>query len=290
MNITGTLREKLLGFQKNEITEHHIYSKLAQKVKSPENRRILEDIADDELRHYRKWQEYTRHDVEPDRLRIWKYYLISRIFGFTFGLKLLEKDEEDAQDSYGNLRETIPEADAIEKNESEHEMAFLGLLDEERLRYTGSMVLGLNDALMEMTGALAGLTLALRDTKMIALAGSITGIAAALSMGASEYLATKTEKTVKNPVRASLYTIGAYLITIVVLITPYLILKNYYLCLVCALSGAALIIAVFTYYISVAKDTAFNRHFLEMTGVTFAVAAVSFLIGYAVRAFLGVNV
>ncbi|MGZ3607692.1 MAG: VIT1/CCC1 transporter family protein [Syntrophales bacterium] len=140
-------------------------------------------------------------------MKIWKYYLISRVFGFTFGLKLMEKGKENAQDSYGHLRETIPEAEAIAKNESEHEISLLGLLDEERLRYTGSMVLGLNDALMEMTGVLAGLTLALRDTKLIALAGSITGIAAALSMGASEYLATKTEKTSKNPLRASFYTI-----------------------------------------------------------------------------------
>ena len=289
MNISETMRKKLLGFQRNEITEHHIYSKLAHKIKSPENKKILADIADDELRHYRKWREYTGHDAEPDRLRIWKYYLISRIFGFTFGLKLMEKGEESAQDSYGHLRETIPEADAIIRNESEHEMALLGLLDEERLHYTGSMVLGLNDALMEMTGVLAGLTLALRDTKLIALAGSITGIAAALSMGASEYLATKSEKTLKNPLRASLYTIGAYLITILILIAPYLILKNYYFCLGCAFAGAVLIIAVFTYYISVAKDVAFKRHFLEMAGVTSAVAVLSFLIGYMLRAILGVD-
>ena len=57
MNITETMRKKLLGFQRNEITEHHIYRKLAQKVKSPENQKILENIADDELRHYRKWQD-----------------------------------------------------------------------------------------------------------------------------------------------------------------------------------------------------------------------------------------
>jgi hypothetical protein len=112
MNITETMRNKLLTYQRNEITEHHIYSKLAHKIKSPENKKVLADIADDELRHYRKWREYTRHDVEPDGLRIWKYYLINRIFGFTFGLKLMEKGEESAQASYGHLRETIPEADA----------------------------------------------------------------------------------------------------------------------------------------------------------------------------------
>ena len=290
MNITNDVRKRLLVFQKNEITEHHIYSKLAQTVKSPENRRILESIAADELRHYREWREYTQQDVEPDKLKIWKYYLISRIFGFTFGVKLMEAGEEAAQDSYGHLRDKIPEADAIARNENEHETALLGLLDEERLRYTGSMVLGLNDALMELTGVLAGLTLALRDTKLIALTGAITGVAAALSMGASEYLSTKTEETDRSPLRASFYTIGAYIITVLILIFPYLILKNYYLSLVYTLTGAVLIIAVFTYYISVARDLPFKRHFLEMAGLSFAVAAFSFIVGYIMRAFLGVDV
>ena len=80
----------------------------------------------------------------------------------------------------------IPEAKAIILEENQHETGLLQLLGEERLRYTGSMVLGLNDVLVELTGALAGLTLALQDTKLVALTGSITGIAAALSMGASE--------------------------------------------------------------------------------------------------------
>ncbi|HUH66426.1 MAG TPA: VIT1/CCC1 transporter family protein [Syntrophales bacterium] len=290
MNISETILERLLVFQKNEITEHHIYRKLSRKVESPANRKVLEDIAADELSHYRKWREYTGRDIEPNRLKVWIYYFISRIFGFTFGLKLLEKGEKIAQDSYGHLRDAIPEADEIAHNESEHEAALLSLLDEEKLKYTGSMVLGLNDALMELTGVLAGLTLALRDTKLIALAGSITGIAAAMSMGASEYLATKTEETGKNPLRASLYTIGAYAATIVVLILPYLILENYYLCLMCSLAGAALIIAAFTYYISVAKDLPFKRHFMEMAVLSFAVAAISFLIGYAMRLFFGIDV
>jgi VIT1/CCC1 family predicted Fe2+/Mn2+ transporter len=290
MSISEELRQKLLAYQKNEITEHHIYRRLAGIVPSAENRRILEEIANDELRHYGQWQRYTQQDVAPDRLSIWKYYLISRVFGFTFGVKLMERGEEDAQDSYEELREVIPEAKAIIREENQHETALLQLLDEERLRYTGSMVLGLNDALVELTGALAGLTLALQDTNLVALTGSITGIAAALSMGASEYLSTKTEETAKNPVRASIYTGGAYLITVLILILPYLVLTNYYLCLACTLAGAVLIIALFTYYISVARDEPFRRRFLEMAGVSLGVAAFSFLVGFVLRTFLGVDV
>jgi len=290
MNLSEDLRQKLLAFQRNEITEHHIYGQLARTIKSPENRRILEKIAQDELQHYHRWRSYTQQDVAPDSLKVRKYCWISRIFGFTFGVKLMERGEEGAQDTYGQLQGVIPDAEAIAHEEEQHEEALLQMLDEERLRYTGSMVLGLSDALVELTGALAGLTLALRDTKLIALTGSITGIAAALSMSASEYLSTKAEKTVKNPLRASVYTGVAYLITVLLLILPYLLLTNYYLCLACTLVEAVLIIALFNYYISVAKDEPFAKRFLEMAGLSLGVAAFSFLIGFLLRIFLGVDV
>jgi len=290
MTISPDLKKKLLVYQENEITEYHIYQRLAGKVESPENRRVLQEIADDELRHYKEWREYTGQDVKPVKWRVWKYYLISRIFGFTFGVKLMERGEEGAQESYEQLKDTIDEAAAIVRDENAHEDALLEMLDEERLRYTGSIVLGLSDALVELTGALAGLTLALQDTTLIALTGSITGIAAALSMGASEYLSTKTEETTKSPVRASIYTGAAYLFTVLVLILPYLVLDNYYVCLAFTLTAAVLIIAFFSYYISVAKDERFKNRFLEMAGLSLGVAGFSFLVGFLVRAFLGVDV
>lgn len=289
MNISQETREKLLVYQQNEITEHHIYIKLAKSIKPSPNRRVLEEIAKDELQHYRFWRTITQQDVNPDKIKIWIYYLISRIFGFTFGIKLMERGEEDAQKNYEQLREIIPEAAAIAQDENDHENALIDLLDEERLRYIGSIVLGLNDALVELTGVLAGLTLALQDTNLIALTGSITGIAAALSMGASEYLSTKSEETVKNPVRASIYTGCAYVVTVLILILPYLILENFYVSLGLTLASAILIIAFFNYYISVAKDVPFKSRFLEMAGLSLGVAAISFIIGLILRSFVGVD-
>lgn len=287
--LTPETRQKLLTYQENEITEYHIYQKLADAVDSPENSNVLRDIAEDELRHYHDWREYTQQDVEPDRWRIWKYYVISRIFGFTFGIKLMEQGEEDAQANYATIQGEIEAAASIAHEETDHEEALIAMLDEERLRYTGSIVLGLNDALVELTGALAGLTLALQNTDLIALSGSITGVAAALSMGASEYLSTRSEESTKHPVRASLYTGGAYIMTVILLILPYLLLENYFVCLACALIAAVGIIGLFTYYISVAKDEPFWERFLEMAGLSFGVALISFGIGYLIRQALGIE-
>ena len=290
MTISQEVSEELLGYQRDEITEYHIYRRLAQTIKALENRQILERIADDELRHYHQWESYTRQEVKPERFKIWRYYWISRIFGFTFGIKLMERGEQGAQENYDHLRQWIPEAETIAHEENIHEEKLIALLDEEKLRYAGSMVLGLNDALVELTGTLAGLTLAFQNTRLIALSGTITGIAAALSMGASEYLSTKSEETDKNPLKASLYTGAAYIVTVVLLILPYLLFANYYAALAITLAAGVAIIAVFNYYIAIAKDEPFKRRFLEMAGLSLSIAALSFVVGLIVREVFGVEI
>jgi len=277
-------------FQRIEITEHHIYKRLAKSVKDPENSKILNQIADDELKHYEDWKKYTQRDIKPNKWDIWKYYLISRIFGFTFGIKLMEQGEENAQKNYAQLKGKIPDIDQWIHEEEIHEQKLIAMLDEERLRYAGSVVLGLNDALVELTGALAGLTLALQNVKLIALSGLITGIAASLSMAASEYLATRSEETDKHPVRAAIYTGFAYIVTVALLVLPYLLIPNYIIDLIITLTIGVLIIAVFNYYISVAKDESFRARFLEMAGLSLGVAVFSFIIGYFIRLWLGVDI
>jgi VIT1/CCC1 family predicted Fe2+/Mn2+ transporter len=290
MQLSESVRQRVLNFQRTEITEYHIYKRLSKKVSPPENARIIERIAEDELRHYNGWKKYTNQDVEPRWFYVWFYYVISVLFGFTFGIKLMEQGEEAAQENYASVAKDIPEAEKFQHEEDEHEERLINMLDEERLQYAGSIVLGLNDALVELTGALAGLTLALQDVKLIALSGIITGVAASMSMAASEYLSTRSEETNKHPVRAAVYTGIAYITTVALLVLPYLLFDNYILDLVIALVTAVIIIAVFNYYISVAKGESFRARFLEMAGLSLSVATISFIIGFFIRQWLGIEV
>ena len=139
----------------------------------------------------------------------------------------MERGENGAQKTYGSMN-LIPEAATIMDEEHMHEQQLIGMIDEEHLSYMGSVVLGLNDALVELTGVLAGLTLALGDPKLIALTGTVTGIAAALSMASSEYLSTKSEETDKSAGKASFYTGLAYIFTVVILIMPFLLVITSY--------------------------------------------------------------
>jgi VIT1/CCC1 family predicted Fe2+/Mn2+ transporter len=290
MQLSEDIRLKVILFQQTEITEYHIYKRLAKRIKSEENAKILDQIAEDELRHSKGWKEYTKEEVQPRWFFVWFYYIVSMLFGFTFGVKLMEMGEQAAQKNYADVAKVIPEAAIYQHEEDKHEKQLIKMLDEERLQYAGSVVLGLNDALVELTGALAGLTLALQNTNLIALSGLITGIAASLSMAASEYLSTRSEKTSKHPVRAAVYTGIAYITTVTLLILPYLLFDNYYIDLAISLTTAVIIIAVFNYYISVAKGESFRERFIEMAGLSLSVAAFSFVIGYFIRQWLGIEI
>lgn len=280
------IKEKVLQAQKNEITENIIYRRLAGMLKDHQRAAILEGIARDERSHYDFWKTLTHQDVLPDNGKVLFFVLVSRLFGLTFGLKLLEQGEDLAQDVYARIRQIDPQVDRIIGEEGKHENALIDLIDEERLKYVGSVVLGLNDALVELTGALVGFTFALQDTRLVGMVGLITGIAASLSMAASEFLSTREESAGKNPVKAALITGGAYVLTVFLLILPYLIFENIWFCLFCVVAAALSIIGIFTYYISVAKELDFRKRFLEMAGISLGVATINFLIGLVIRQFV----
>jgi len=107
-------------------------------------------------------------------------------------------------------------------------------------------------------------------------------------MAASEYLSTKSEEGEVNPLKASVYTGFAYVITVLFLIFPYLLLSNLYPCLGITVLNAVLVIFIFTFYISIAKDISFKDRFLEMTLISLGIAALTFCIGYVIRIFLNV--
>jgi len=277
------LKEKIIKIQTNEITEQIIYQQLAGMLKDKEQADILKRIAEEELSHYEFFKSLTGESVGPDKFKISFYVFISRVFGLTFGLKLMEKGEDSAQDVYEKLRSVSDQIGKIIQDEETHENQLIDLIDEERLKYVSSVVLGLNDALVELTGALVGFTLALQNTKLVGIVGLITGIAASLSMAASEYLSTKQEKTEKSPLKASIYTGIAYVGTVTLLILPYLIFKNIYFCLTLVVVSALSVIFIFTYYISVAKELDFKKRFLEMAGISLGVASINYVIGVIIR-------
>ncbi len=290
MTLDPDLKKGAVLAQKIEITECIIYQKLAARMIQKENKKILEKLANDELGHYNTFKSVTGIDVPPDQVKVFFYVLLARLCGLTFGMKLMERGELLAQHVYLRLKEFDPRIEKILHEEEDHERQLISLINEERLRYISSVVLGLNDALVELTGALVGLTLALQNPKLIAIIGFITGGAASMSMAASEYLSTKQEDTQKSHVKASVYTGVSYVLTVLFLISPYIMFSNIFVCLGLVLVNALLVILCFTYYISVAKDFSFKEKFFEMAGISLSVAAINFFVGLVIRKVFAIDV
>lgn len=279
----------VLKAQKLEISEYYIYKHLAKMCKT-NNRQALAKLSEDSLKHYRYWQRITNKKVLPNKFRIWWYVWVSKFFGLTFGIKLLEQSEEQAEKLYTKIKILDQDFNWIIKQEKGHEKGAEKLIDEDLLKYVSSIILGSNDALVELTGALAGLTLALQNNQLIAATGLITGLAASLSMASSEYLSTKSEVGVKKPVRAAIYTGMAYVLTVIFLILPYFVFSHYLISLGATLLSAAIIILLMSFYVSVTQGISFKRRFTENIILSFGVALLSFIIGYLVREIFGIDV
>ena len=290
-NVSKSAFTIIKKMQQNELTESYIYEEISKFAKGEGNQETLLRLSKEERAHYEIWKSYTGIEMKPQKGKIFRYKLIARILGFTFAVKLMERGEEMAQEEYGLIAEEIPESTHIRRQEEEHESSLLNMLDEESLQYVGSMVLGLNDALVELTGSLAGFTFALQNTRLIALSGLIIGISATFSMASSEFLAARSEGR-DDALKSCSYTGVAYLITVILLIAPYLLFSsaNFIPALVCMLLIVIFIIAGFTYYTSVAQDQPFKSRFLEMAVISISVAVISFVVGILAKRFLGIDV
>lgn len=278
----------VLDFQRNEITEAQVYGFLSKLAKG-KNKEILNKIRNDELKHYQMWREISGQDVNINWLKVSYYSLLALIFGVTFAIKLMEKGEQSAELAYKGIASQYAQAEAIYKDEENHEETLYQLIEEEKLSYLGSIVLGLNDALVEITGTLAGLSFALRVSQTVGIAGLITGVAASLSMAASEYLSQVADGK-PNPVKAAIYTLIAYFVVVLGLVLPYFFIGNAVTAFVVTLGVGLLVVVYYAGFASVIHEKSFGSTFLQMLLVVFGVSLISFGIGQLARVVFGISV
>ena len=288
----STTKAMFIEQQKAEITEHFVYARLSDFCTDDKNKKILKNISDDELRHYHIWKKITGKELKPSRFKISYFVWLARILGLSFALKLMEGGEADAQVFYEKAAGEHPQVSKIQHDEEAHEKELIGILNDKRLLYVGAIVLGLNDALVELTGTLVGLSFAFSNNLVIGVTGLIMGIAAALSMASSGYLASQEEEEKEdvNPITAAIYTGVAYLVTVILLVFPYFLFSSAKIAMGLMLVITLLIIAAYNYYISVAKEVSFRQRFVSMALISLGVGAISFGIGLLAKYWLGVGI
>ncbi|MBI2830994.1 MAG: rubrerythrin family protein [Chloroflexi bacterium] len=283
-----------LRAQRNEITEYHVYRRLSSATKHPENKKILKQIADDELKHYAFWKKRTHRSESPYTFKIQLYYLIAKFFGITFAMKLMERGENRAQLVYKQMCEIESGLDEILNEEKKHEKLLVDIIDEDHLNYVGSVLKGINVAIVELVAMLAGLTLVFHDTHLIASAGLVAGIAMAMSLMGTDYLGNKTDTLFRNRMpdsggkyqKGPIYSGITSIVMAFFLAIPFLVLNDRFISLGFSVTVALMAIFLFNFYVSVTRDVSFLNKVREMAVISLGTAGLAFVAGHLVRAFL----
>lgn len=278
---------RIVGYQRNEITEHILYGALAKRLKG-KNREILRKISADELRHYHFFRKITGRDVRPSYVKIYFYRLVSRLFGITFTMKMMGNGEDQAGHDYAEVEGMVPGIRKIIGEEVKHEESLMAEVEEGVITHLGSMVLAINNSIQEITGIVVGLTFALASSLLVAKTALISGMAATLAMVASEYLSQKAEAgDAGEAFRAALYTGIVYVFVVAAIVSPYFIFESHYAALAAALCAVIVIVSVFTFFMSVVKGLRYRTALFEVTSITVAVVALSLALGMVIRLISG---
>lgn len=155
-------------------------------------------------------------------------------------------------------------------------------------KYLSSIILGLNDALVEMLGCLIGYTITIDNSFHIGIIGLITGISACLSMSASEFLSSRYVLN-KNPFKASLYVGISYLICVLLMVFPFFIFSKYLACILVFIVFSIIII-IFNYFISKFRKESFIKNLSLMYLLSLFVFFISFFISIFINSGLNVNI
>ena len=280
---------------RDEYFSHYLYKSLAKKLFiSSSMRSALEKAAEDEYRHYLFWKGVAGECSSTLlKLKALFYTALFYLFGLTVLLKYLESKEKVATEVYREIAKKRPDIeDVIERiavDEERHESVFLSGLDEGRVRYIGSITLGISDALVELTGIYTGSLGAFESTLSAGLAGFLAGIAASISMGIASYAQAKNEGRAR-PGLAALYTFLAYIAVALLLALPYFIISSLLAAFIVMLILAVTVVAYMAFYVAVLQNRSYLREFIEATLLIFGVSILLYIIGLVLGNVLGVKV
>jgi VIT1/CCC1 family predicted Fe2+/Mn2+ transporter len=280
----------------HEFTDSKLYDSLAKTLDDDSPfAGILKVLSATEYGHYEFWKKYAPGEAPRlDRAKLYWILFLRRVFGLTFASRYLDRHEASVVEEYKGLSGLIPEADRPEfdkmvADEEEHEKEFAQKIETSAIRYISFVVLGLADALVEITGIHAGSLGIYNKTEIAGLAGVIAGAAASLAMASAAFAQAKQGFKGSAKLSAT-YTGVSYFVTAVILASPYFLTANMISALSASLSLAVLILALTTYYSTVISTKPFLRDFAEILSIMFAVTIVLYVFGYVVRIETGITI
>jgi len=280
---------------RDEYTDGRVYQTLSRHEKNQSFKKALEDLARGEQSHYEFWKAYT-HDtaVKVNRLKVYFTLLLRLTLGLTFTMKFLERHEDALHERYRQMVKNIPPADkarfeAMMEEEEHQESYLMGEIHEGRVKYMSFIVLGLADAVVEISGIHAGSLGIYAKTELAGLAGVVAGMAASIAMASAAYAQAKQgfEGSAKW---SAIYTGVSYMFTAIFLALPYFLTRSMTTALGISLVVGVTLVAAMTYYDTVISARKFKRQFGEIAGIILAASFALYIAGTLIRQLLGIPI
>jgi vacuolar iron transporter family protein len=298
MATATTLSKVAVESASDEYTDHLVYKRLAESssTKDPKFKQILNTLSNTEYRHYEFWKKYVPQGTKivPRTTTIYVTLFLRLIFGSTFAIKYLEKHEAAVIKKYKEVKNSIPEADQRQfdemvRDEEEHENTFMDQMQGRYLKYISFIILGLADAIVEISGIHAGSLGIYHSTEITGLAGIVAGAAASIAMASAAYAQAK-QGFQGSPSISAFFTGISYFINAIVLAAPYFFTKSQITAISTSIVFAIAIIAFISYYNSIVSSARFLRDFAELAGIMLGASAALFLFGLLVRSVFGITI
>lgn len=195
----------------------------------------------------------------------------------------MERTEIRAQLICANIKDEIRDVDDIIAQERLHESWLTNLIDDRHLAYVGAFFRGMYIAIVQITGVLAGLNLALHNSSLVALVALAIGVTTGLTMGGVGYLNNQIERrkthrkeTLWNQLKNPLTTCGANIVIVVILVSPFLLMQGYVALSVSVLISL-IVIVIFAFYTAIIQDYSFVKICLQMIVISAITAVLSFV-------------
>ena len=279
----------------DELTDRTLYARLAETSKNGASTQVFQHLASIEQGHLDFWQKFVPGYRPRLKTRLIRRALFfKRIFGTTFAIRYLERHEAESIRRYKAAAHLVPPEDKarfeeVLADEEEHEKEFASRIESSTVRYISFVVLGLADALVEITGIHAGSLGIYNRTEIAGLAGVIAGGAASLAMASAAYAQAKQGFKGSASVSAA-YTGVSYFITAIILASPYFLTRSQLEAISVSLVLAVAIVTFASYYGSIISTKPFLRDYLELLLILFGVTVALYAFGYFIRVETGVTI
>lgn len=260
---SAEVKAQIKEAQKDEVTEYHIYKALARMAKDQGNKGVLNDIAGEELEHYRFWMKYS-DEVDPLWWKVSMYLMLSRVLGIVFSLKLLERAESKASKRYLALSQVIPEVRKIAEEESSHEKKLLNMINDRRAKGFGTWIISINLVIISTIAASIGWLTFTGNPVQAGYVGAIAAASVALADFTNMLLLKSLGKLRREQVSKALARLGGGIISAGLIVLPLLLINLPVGGAGVAMVVALLILAGLNFYHVVISDHPWRQKLLRV--------------------------